>query len=198
MRVKRVLQNQGDKIENELWQKEVPLLSEPLVQEVHQKRCEADPIYQLLLFPAEEIPVYDPHTERLLYHTTFIDRLIDGVHQMLLRRYGEAMQKERLVVDMFEVLKKPSCDTQIKVFTMMFLIKWEPMVCELIRDLYDTEAEESLFEQDAITQYNSLLRLLDRWVEQTINYPFSQYSIGQLVDNFLHACTKEYVMGPFQ
>ena len=189
----------NDPIEKEVWLKEVPILqASPLLDAVHRNRCEADPIYQLLFFPTQPIEVHDPVTGALVYTTTFIDRFIDGIYSMMKKRYGPALQKERLIVEMFEILQGSLCDAQLKTFVMMFLIKWEPSVGDLVRDLYEPDAKGSLFGTESIDQYNSLLRRLDHWVEQTITFPFSQFSIVQLVQNFLQACTTEYIMGPFQ
>lgn len=170
----------------------------PKQEHIHEKRCMADPIYQLLLFPNDPLPVYDEHTGQLMYTTTFIDRILSGVKDMLKKRYGEALEQETLIKSMFAELSRSGCDSRIKVFVLMFIIKWEPCVCELIRDLYDTDMQGSLFGEEAIEQYNALLKLLDKWVAQTVDYPFSQFSIVQLVTNFVDACTQEYIMGPFQ
>lgn len=199
MRVKKKLCVRDEAVKNDRWLEQLSLMKAPVLKDVHTDRCVADPMYQLLLFPEEELPVYAPSSGALLYTTTFVDRLLEGIHGMLQKRYGESFQQEVLITRLFEVLlKREACDAPIKVFALLFLIKWEPSVCELMRELYDTESTNSVFEEKGVEQYNTLLKLLDHWVEQTINYPFSQFSIVQLVQNFLDACTREYIMGPFQ
>lgn len=188
---------ESDAVENEKWHEELPVMQSNALH-LHQTRCMADPIYQLLLFPNDPLPVYDELSGELLYTTTFVDRILAGVKQMLQKRYGAALQQENLIQSMFTELSSVGCDSRIKVFVLMFIIKWEPCVCELIRDLYDTEMQGSLFGGESIDQYNTLLKLLDRWVAQTVDFPFSQFSIVQLVTNFVDACTQEYIMGPFQ
>ena len=201
MRVRKKLRLESEPVENKAWFKELPIMQPEKVPEmahIHSTRCMADPIYQLLFFPNEKLPVYDQSTGALAYTTTFVDRLLEGVKDMLKKRYGDALQQEVLIKSMFDELKSPSCDSRIKVFVLMFIIKWEPCVCELIRDLYDTDLKGSMFGEEAMDQYNTLLRLLDVWVEKTIDYPFSQFSIVTLVTNFIDSCTQEYIMGPFQ
>jgi hypothetical protein len=194
MRVRKKLRLESDAIDDEMWRQELPIMQ----QHVHQTRCMADPIYQLLLFPNDPLPVYDPRTQELLYTTTFVDRILAGVKEMLKKRYGDALEQETLISSMFAALSDRQCDSRIKVFVLMFIIKWESCVCELIRDLYDPDMEGSLFGQESIDQYNTLLKLLDKWVAQTVDFPFSQFSIVELVTNFVDACTQEYIMGPFQ
>lgn len=196
MRVRKRLKHIGKPVKDTQWSIELPIMRE--AKDIHSKRCEADPIYQILLFPNEVLPVYNEHTGDLLYTTTFIDRVLSGIKAMLEKRYGDALSQETLVTDMFKGLSSPQCDTRIKIFVLMFLIKWEPSVCELIRDLYDPEATGCLHGEDSLKQYNTLLKLLDKWVAQTVVYPFSQLSIVEIVTSFVDACTQEYIMGPFQ
>ena len=153
--------------------------------DIHKKRCETDPIYQILLFPDE-----------LVDGIKFIDRIISKVKLMLEKKYGETFKSDKLIETMFRQLESSYCDSDIKVFFLLFAIKWEPEVCDAIREFYDEDSP--MFGKRGEEQFNHLLRLLDRWIKQTQNYPYSQFNIVPIVKNFLAVSTLEYIMGPFQ
>ena len=184
MKVNKRVRYVGDPIDNTEWVKHAETL--------HEARCETDPIYQLLVFPDAPLELETKET------TTFVDRIISGIKPMLEKKYGEALKKDAIIATMFKQLEAPYCDSDIKVFFLLFIIKWEPDVSQVIRELYDVDEKGSLFGQKGPEQYNVLLRLLDKWIKDTQNFPYSQFNIVQLVKNFLDAATLEYIMGPFQ
>ena len=185
--MKRVLRHVSDAIEKEEWKKRQETLC---VVDVHERRCEADPIYQLLLFPDNPLEMENHETVK------FVDRLISGIKPMLEKKYGDAFKNDSIIQTMFQQLEAPYCNSDIKVFFLLFIIKWESEVCQVVRELYTDE--NPLFGSKALDQYNHILRLLDRWIKETQNFPYSQFNIVQLVKNFLDVTTLEYIMGPFQ
>lgn len=182
----------GTPVKKEKWPMEkLRLASE---KRIHEDRAEKDPIYQLLLFPHAPLEVRDDKTQELLYVTTFVDRLLQGIKDMLHKKYGESYATDPLICDMFKTLQADYCGPRLKVFALLFIIKWEPEVTELIRDLYDEE--EAPF--GGLEQFNHLLRILDGWIAGIKMSAYSQFDIVPRVEHFIDLATLEYVMGPFQ
>lgn len=169
-------------------------LEETAQQKIHEQRMDNDPIYQLLLFPHTPLEVHDDDTQELLYVTTFVDRLLNGIMEMLHKKYGESYATDPLICDMFTTLQSDHCGPRLKVFALLFIIKWEPEVTELIRDLYDEENAPF----GGIEQFNHLLRILDGWIASIKMSAYSQFDIVPRVENFVDLATIEYIMGPFQ
>lgn len=185
--MKRVFRHVRDPIENDAWKKK---LKEESSLGIHEKRCECDPLYQLLIFPNATLEMETNEKVK------FVDRIINGIKPMLEKKYGESFRNDTIISTMFKQLESSYCDSNIKVFFLLFIIKWEPEVCQIIRELYTDTSP--MFGNKGLEQYNHILRLLDKWIAETQNYPYSQFNIVQVVQNFLNVTTLEYIMGPFQ
>ena len=53
-----------------------------------------------------------------------------------------------------------------------------------------------LFGKHGSTQFNKLMCTIDKWVEKTLNYPYNDYNIINMVKEFLRSVSIEYMMGP--
>jgi len=195
---KNKMKREGDPISNKKWKKLLNKRRKTSNEdEIHTQRCH-DPIYQMLFFPNKPLPVYYPNSDEVEYETTFIDRLLHGCIDMLNRRYGECIKQDKLIQRMFKMLKGDFADSTIKVFMLLFIIKWEPKASSLISDLYDVENKDTLFGSRSMIHFKDFLKLLDKWVEMTLSSPYSQFTVVGMVDNFLSAACVEYSIGPLQ
>ena len=72
-------------------------------------------------------------------------------------------------------------------------MKWEDDVKNLIQSLYIPTSPYALYGANSLKHFNALLVKLDRLVEDTLCSAFSQYTIIQIVDEFLRAVRENYM-----
>lgn len=154
-------------------------------------RCEADPIYRLLLFGQETLQMTDGTTTR------YVDLLLSNAKAILYKRYGQSFQKSRWIQEMFRLLENQH-DLAVKIFVMHFIIHQEPSVARAMADLYDTEAQDALFPGESGPQHFFLYlqKFLHQAMEAHLNHANNKYTIVGELQGFVQKATQEYIMGP--
>lgn len=148
------------------------------IPNIHNARCDADIMYSVLYFPSK-----------------CIDELLDYCIQALRRRYGSAFNECINIQRMITLLQTPNLlDYRVKQFALMFILYKERDLCDAIAELYD---EESPFNVFGVEQFQALMLMVDRWVPMTLNFPYSEANVSNIVSNFVEECSVQYLTGTY-
>lgn len=160
--------------------------------DIHQKRCDNDPMYQLLLFPTEPLDLTDAQGN-VLESITFIDRILSECIKLIMIRNKGFIEKSSNIKDAFYFLQSDVTDTRCKLFALMFMVQRVPSIRDMLQGLYNHELGPThSFGQK---RFVKLLPHLDKWVEMTLNYAYSEKNIITIVRNFCTALLNTYMFG---
>jgi hypothetical protein len=159
---------------------------------LHHARCDADPIYRMLMFPNDVIDMDDGSNMR------YIDVLLKNARALLEKMYGKYMRESVLIQHMFDLLDGQH-DEHIKIFVMNFILAHEPSIARCLSDMYDTFAKEALFEgrrgpQQLFLWNQYFLKPVMGWHK---NHHNNKYTIVMEMEHHVLQATREYIMGPF-
>jgi len=177
----------GEPIAKKRWKK-VKHYDEQLHGRIHADRCEKDPIYQLLFFPNEKLEQIDPATGQVIGETTMINKIVTSCIQHLRKTYGPELEETDKVRRAFELLQSKVANVKSKVYALCFFMKREQSVMDKIAQLYDPQND------DGINRFRIMMKTLDIFVEDTLNFPYSQTNIKSIVDNFTQGVMLHYMM----
>jgi hypothetical protein len=159
---------------------------------VHQKRCDADPIYRMLLFADDMIEMDDGTSVR------YIDVLLGSARVLMEKMYGKYFHNSPLIQQMFALFASQH-DTNIKIFAMSFILAHEPAIAKCFSDMYDTTSRETLFEGQRGPQQFFLWN--QYFVKPAMglhkNHHNNKYTIVMEMEQYVLQAVREYAMGPF-
>jgi len=141
-------------------------------EEIHEKRCEHDPIYSLLFFPKRGELI----------------KFVDVGIQVICKKY-KFVEEHRV----FRLVRSINDDT-VRIFTVLVLICWETGFRTAIEESYD---HQGLFGANDVNHFRSFVGKIDRFVDQTIKFSYDHTNIMEIIENFVAAARAEYMMGPF-
>ena len=156
---------------------------------VHQSRCNADPMYRLLFFGNMELEMSDGTTPR------YVDYLLDSAIKMLTKRYGSAFKQSRWLSHVIPMLFRHA-DLVPKIFALLFILQKNPSLSETIFDLYDTESEFDMFSKGGNNQFYAFIKYIRNIITHHLNHAPNKYTIKRELSGFVEHAQHEYVMGP--
>lgn len=158
---------------------------------IHQQRCDVDPMYRLLFFPNERLHMSDGTQPR------YIDHLLNSAVQMLRKRYGTEFDKAMWLNHVLPDLLDPEYnDTVVKTFALLFILHRNPSLAEPIFELYDSDSEYDLFAMGGNNHFYQFLKYVGHCIELHLNHAPNKYTIVQELKGFVLHMQQEYVMGP--
>lgn len=152
------------------------------VREIHEERLQIDPIYRLLLEP-----------NSIVENSIYIDTLLALCIKYLYKLYGTDFIHANSVLEKVYALLLTTSDNDVKTFTIIFFLQWEPALREEVKKMY----KDSPYHLNGGT--NQFFRFMTRMednIAKTLHFPFDKYNIFHIVTNFCRAARHEYIMGP--
>lgn len=148
----------------------------PGAEEIHQKRCDADPIYHLHHFP-----------ERDEFDATFLEKSIT----LIQKKYG-AIDEDDLIHHVFGLLRRYD-DHEARFVAITCMIAWEQEISDTVKDSLDpAEAIHGSMTTQHYRKYRAWLRSI---VGQLIQRPFNKNNVIQDLSLFREACINEHWLG---
>lgn len=144
---------------------------ESKISTIHKRRCEQDPCYNLFFFPETD---------------NFLSQLLHFSIQIIEKKYGPRLCQDAHIAYAFSLLKRIDSDTTVRIFALMFMIRWESGI---------VKALESGYKKDT-TLFKKFVMRLHEFVENTLRYPYDKHNIIDIVNGFEQTCRLEYIMGP--
>jgi hypothetical protein len=172
------------------WAQEPGLLSNC---NLHTVRCDADPMYHMLLF-GDALLTLDNGVQM-----RFIDVLIKSAKQAMDLKYGKYFSESRWIKQMFHLLEDQH-DLAIKIFVMNFILKQETTIARTFSEMYNTQEEAALFPGNRGPQQLMLYirYYLNTIIEAHFNHANNKYTIVQEIEQHVQRSINEYIMGPFE
>ncbi len=149
----------------------------PGSDEVHKKRCAADPLYHLFYFP-----------ERDEFSATFLDKCITLLH----KKYGSAVTKDDLIQHVFGLLRKID-DHDARVVAILCILAWEQEVADVVRE--SLVPREALHGSMSTPHFRKFRAWLAGVVPQLIQRPFNENNVIQEMTMFKDACIQQHWLG---
>ncbi len=146
--------------------------------DIHDNRCEHDPMYTMLFFPDRE---------RLLF--TFTEVAISVIQ----KRYGKQIMEDKTISRIFGLLLSIN-DNEPRLLFILFAIYWERNIAKAIEEAFDGKG---LFEEQDRHHFQLFISKMGEFVEKTIKFKYDKHNAIEIIDNYNSASRIEYVMGPF-
>lgn len=149
------------------------------MEEIKKKRCDNDPIYNMLFHPGVD---------------NFLNDLIEAGVAHTNKKYGERFRNDRCIQHMFKLFATID-DPVVKQMAATFFLVWEPLLTKTVSKMY---GKESLFGEAGVDHYNKFIVKMEEYIKKTLLFPCSESNIIQIVENYTNGAKKEYWMGPFE
>lgn len=149
------------------------------MEEIKKKRCDNDPIYNMLFHPTID---------------NFLNDLIEAGVAHTNKKYGERFRNDRCIQHMFKLLATID-DPAVKQLVATFFLVWEPLLTKTVSKMY---GKESLFGEGGVDHYNKFIVKMEEYIKKTLLFPCNESNIIQLIENYTNSAKKEYWMGPFE
>jgi len=158
---------------NKFYVKNRAIVPPDSTRDVHQERCDHDPLYCIIFFPERR--------QNLLLE--FVKLGIAIIH----KRYS--IKEEHRVFGLLKTINDPD----IRLFAVLFWIYKERSFMRAIEAEYD---QKGMFGTDDINHFHSFVGLVGRFIDQTMQFPYDANNIMEMLDKFVAAVRLEYVTGP--
>lgn len=162
---------------------------------VHEARCENDPMYHLLFFPDKRLQMSDNS------NPCYVDHLLKSAIDILRKRYGQTFEQSRWIAHVLPMLLDTTItDVVPKIFAICFMLKKEPTLASAIADLYDDADEQGtdMFAKGGSNHFYAFLRYMRFCIEQHLNNANNKYTVAQELRGFVQHMRVQYMIGPPQ
>lgn len=118
----------------------------------------------------------------LLDPKDMIDTILSDSFKLLDKKYGDDFKK--MTASLKDTTFKSN--TLYKIFVLLFIINKD----EEIKNIFYNSIE-----QDKIQRFNHVLRVLSDMCEKTLEFPYNQTNVVEIVKNFVLNVQREYITG---
>ena len=151
-------------------------------QKIHRERCESDLMYALFFAPNSK-------TEEVLL---LIDQVLQSFFAIVSKKHAPAYAKNRRIACAARFLKHPEkADCIVKLFNVLLMLNRETELQDLVRNAYNRET--NLWGASCNEHFDNFLRHLYQMVEATLNWPYNERNIVQVVRNFVYGAQSHYM-----
>lgn len=146
----------------------------PGSEEVHNKRCDADPLYHLFHFP-----------ERNEFDAKFLSQCM----ALLKKKYG---LQDDLIDHVFGLLQRID-DHDARAVAILCMLAWEQEIADVVRESLDPQ--HALHGSMTTQHFRKYRAWLAQIVPQLIQRPFNENNVIQDLTGFKAACIQQHWLG---
>ncbi len=155
-------------------------------KEIEDVRCKADLMYALLHRPE-----------------TVVDRLMEGIQEIVKKKYSPDISKSRMFLDADHILRTNTrIDLRIKVFWILLALRAEEEVREVFKagikkDAFEddrTEFNSSGLWKDPIAHFDHFIDVFTPMIDATMKQAFGEPNIVDIVHAVV-TCTEKMYLG---
>jgi len=159
---------------------------------IHQTRCNIDPMYRLLFFGNQRLHMSDGSTPR------YIDHLVRNAIDILEKRYGDMFKRARWISHVLPMLCDPDNDDIVpKIFAFMCMLHKIPTLTTTMYELYDSDHPYDMFAAGGNNHFFAFLKYIEQCLEKHFNHANNKYGIARELKGFVQHARQEYMMGPY-
>ena len=133
---------------------------------IHEKRCNGDPIYTLLFFPTRE---------------DFLDKLVLCAVQVLEKRYGQRLMRIPVIKRVLQLLQNIDFH-EGQFVALVCIIHKETSLTHAVANMY-TNAPETLFGEESRAHYYRFMATMGEYVDKTLKFPYNKTNSMETIRN---------------
>jgi len=156
-------------------------------QDIHERRCDADLLYALLMSPTREIKV---DGQQML----LVDRILSAFFVIISKKNAPSFEDSRRIREARAFLTSEMADTDLKIFNVLMMLNREPELQDIVRSGFDMKSAYNLWGDECIYHFDAFLAHLNGMVEATLNWNYNETNIVDVVRNFVQAARLHYTM----
>jgi hypothetical protein len=159
--------------------------------EIHQNRCNNDPIYRILYFGNNRLQMSDGSTPR------YIDHLLGSALEILEKRLGKPFSESRWIKHVLPMLTDVTNDDIVpKIFAIFFILQKDWRIADELANLYESDENVDVFAIGGSNQFYAFIKYIKTHMEYHLNHSTNKYTVTRELKAFVDNAKIEYMLGP--